>query len=40
MMHGGKKMMMKKGMGGKKMMYETGGFLEPGIVNLDDCCNQ
>lgn len=35
-MYGGK---MKKGMGGKKMMYETGGFLEPGIPNLDDCCN-
>ena len=36
-MYGGKKKM--KGGGTKKMMYETGGFLEPGIPNLDDCCN-
>ena len=47
---GGKKKMMKDGgkkkmgyggmMKKKKMMYETGGFLEPGIPNIDDinCC--
>ena len=36
---GGKKKMMggkKKMMGGKKNMYQTGGFLEPGIENIDN----
>ena len=34
----GKKMMggKKKMMGGKKNMYQTGGFLEPGIENIDN----
>ena len=32
MMMGGKK---KMGMGGKKMMYQMGGFIEPGVFDLD-----
>ena len=39
MMGGKKKMMMggkkKMGMGGKKMMYQMGGFIEPGVFDLD-----
>ena len=38
-MGGKKKMMMggknKMGMGGKKMMYQMGGFIEPGVFDLD-----
>ena len=37
--YGGKMKYPGGGMMKKKMMYETGGFLEPGIPNLDDCCN-
>jgi len=33
-MYGGKKKMMGGGM--KKMMYKSGGFLEPAIPNIDD----
>ena len=25
----------KMGMGGKKMMYQMGGFIEPGVFDLD-----
>ena len=32
MKNGGKK---KMGMGGKKMMYQMGGFIEPGVFDLD-----
>lgn len=38
--YGGKMKYPGGGMMKKAMKYETGGFLEPGIPNLDDCCNQ
>ena len=35
-MYGGAGMKEEKGMGGSKMMYKSGGFLEPKTPNLDD----